>query len=45
MSRYWILDREESPQGLPLGLLISKIREATGVTDGELHILEDEFGE
>lgn len=38
MSRYWILDREESPQGFPLGLLISKICEATGATDGELRI-------
>ena len=27
MSKYWILDREDTPQGFPLGALIARIRE------------------
>jgi hypothetical protein len=28
MSRYWIFDREDTPQGLPLRQLVTNIREA-----------------
>ena len=30
MSKYWISDRDETPQGLPLRLLIDKIRAYAG---------------
>lgn len=29
MSKYWILDREDTPQGLPLSLLVARLREIT----------------
>lgn len=37
MSRYWILDREDTPQGLPLRKLVAKIRELAG--DGDFRFL------
>lgn len=34
MSRYWILDREDTPQGFPLGALVARIRELAGERNG-----------
>lgn len=38
MSRYWILDRDDTPQGLPLRLLIARIRELVRDADGKFVI-------
>ena len=37
MSRYWIFDREDTPQGFPLGVLVAKIREFA--CEGSCHFL------
>lgn len=38
MDRYWILDRDDTPQGLPLRLLIARIRELVRDADGKFVI-------
>ncbi len=37
MSRYWIFDREDTPQGFPLRALVARIRELAG--DGGCQLL------
>lgn len=46
MSRYWILDREDTPQGFPLGRLLARIREVTGGANGVVQLRRSQgYGE